>query len=83
MIDLNSRLIESVERVRKTGRWVSFGGMLVMIGSVLTFLLEFMRLMHISRLPHMEKEHLSSQELEDELREISRENSELRNSNVF
>lgn len=65
MIDLRARLKESVASVRTYGQWVSYGGLLVMIGSVLTFILEFMRLMHISRLPGIRAGHTSSEELEE------------------
>jgi len=38
-----------------------------MIGSILTFIVEFMRLIHISRLPGIRGGHMSSAELEEEL----------------
>lgn len=57
MIDLNARLNESVTKARHYGYWVSYGGLGVMIVSIITFFIEFMRLMHVSRLPGVRGGH--------------------------
>ena len=67
MIDLNARMHESVAKVRSYGYWVSYGGLLVMLVSVLTFIIEFMRLIHISKLPGIKGSHDDPQQLEDQL----------------
>ena len=50
MIDLNQRLNESVRKVNFYGSWLTWGGMVVMVASVLVFIVEFMRMAHIMRM---------------------------------
>ncbi len=61
MIDLNARLHESTEKVRSYGYWVSYGGLTVMIVSILTFIIEFLRLIHVSKLPGIRGGHTDPQ----------------------
>ena len=51
MIDLRSRLDESVTKVRYHGSFLTYGGLLVIIASIITFIVEFMRMAHIARMP--------------------------------
>ena len=51
MIDLNRRMDESVGKVQFYGKWTSYGGLVVIIASILTFIVEFMRMVHIARIP--------------------------------
>ena len=64
MIDLKSRLDESVQKVRKYGSWVSYGGLVVMIASAVMFIVEFIRMMNIMRLPGLENGHVKMEDLE-------------------
>lgn len=50
MIDLNKRMHESVDKVHYYGSWLTYGGLVVIIASILTFIVEFMRLANISRM---------------------------------
>ena len=51
MIDLRARLNESLTKVRFYGSWLTYGGLVVIVASILTFLIEFMRMLHIARMP--------------------------------
>lgn len=51
MIDLRAQLNKTVSKVRFYGSWVTYGGLVVMIASVLVFIIEFMRLFHIMKMP--------------------------------
>ena len=65
---------ESVAKVKFYGSWITYGGLAVIIGSILTFLIEFMRMVHIARFPGIRGDHANLQELEEQLNEIEREN---------
>ena len=54
MIDLRARLKETVGKVRFYGSWVTYGGLVVIIASILVFIIEFMRLFHIMRMPTLQ-----------------------------
>jgi len=50
MIDLNKRMHESLNKVHYYGSWLTYGGLVVMLASILIFVVEFMKLMKISRM---------------------------------
>ena len=84
MIDLRQRLKESVSSVQSYGQWVSYGGLVVMVGSVVIFFIEFMKMIHIARLPGVKGSGVSSAEVEEELDQLEKENEErLKSSNLF
>ena len=57
MIDLNRRMDESVNKVQFYGSWLTYGGLVVMVASTITFIFEFMRMMHIARMPTIQAGH--------------------------
>ena len=73
MIDLNKRLDESVNKVHFYGSWLTYGGLAVIVASIFTFLLEFMRMVHIARMPSVSAGHADLEQLETKLDELERE----------
>ena len=53
MIDLNRRMDASVRKVTVYGSWLTNGGLLVIVASIITFIVEFLRLMHAARIPNI------------------------------
>ena len=84
MIDLKSRLDESVQKVRKYGSWVSYGGLVVMIASAVMFIVEFIRMMNIMRLPGLENGHVKMEDLEAQLSQLEeQEREQVESSNLW
>ena len=50
-MDLGKRLEESVRKVQFYGYWLTYGGLAVIVASILAFVIEFMRMVHIARMP--------------------------------
>ena len=86
MLDLNSRMNASVAKARKSGKWTSYGGLIVIIVSIITFIIEFLKMMHIARFGII-KTHdgkVDVKELEVEIDKIEEEHKEqMDSSNVF
>ena len=75
MIDLRARLTESVTKVRFYGSWLTYGGLVVIIASVLTFIIEFMRMVHIARMPALKStKEADIEQLEKQLDQLEQEN---------
>ena len=53
MIDLNRRLNEKVLKTRKYGFWVANGGLVVIFASLVSFVVELLRLVHVARMPQI------------------------------
>lgn len=51
MLDMQKRMEASLRKVQFYGNWLTYGGLFVIIASIITFIVEFLRMMHIARLP--------------------------------
>ena len=77
MIDLRHRLNESVTKVRFYGSWLTYGGLVVIIAALITFIIEFMRMMHIARMPTLKSgREADVEQLEMQLDKLEHENQE-------
>ena len=73
MIDLNRRLENSVTKVRYYGTWLTYGGLLVIIASIFTFIVEFIRMANIMRIPNIKTGSSSMEQLEAEMIKLEQE----------
>lgn len=48
---MQRKMEESLRKVQLYGNWLTYGGLLVIVASIATFIVEFLRMMHIARLP--------------------------------
>lgn len=76
---------ESMRKVSSYGSWTTYGGLIVMVASILTFFVEFMRMFHIARLQGIAGQgHADVEMLESKLDELERQNQEQADSsNLF
>ena len=49
MIDLKERMNESVKQVHFYGCWLTYGGLVVILASIIGFIYEFMQMVSIAR----------------------------------
>ena len=83
MIDLKGRLTETMAQVKFYGSWLTYGGLVIIVASILTFIVEFLRLTHFARLPQLKGDNKMGQ-LEDKLDDLYEKNEEqLSTSNAW
>ena len=75
MIDLKGRLTETMAQVKFYGSWLTYGGLVIIVASILTFIVEFLRLTHFARLPQLKGDDKMGQ-LEDKLDDLYEKNEE-------
>ena len=73
MIDFNKRLDESVTKTSFYGKWMTWGGLVVILASIATFIIEFMKMVSIARMPNVSMGKADLEKLETQLDHLEKE----------